>query len=199
MRERILLSKLPPWLLVGMSNKSILVIEDIDCCCDAMSREDGSKAPARAGADGGDDDDTGAPSDSSDMPPLRPAPAKAKSTDQKVTLSGLLNFIDWLWSTNGEERIIVFTTNYKERLDPALLRPGRMDMHVHMGYCGWEAFKTLAKNYFLVDDHAMFPEIQELLAEVDGVEDAAAEQRSRRRAPGPNDVPQREEAGEASR
>jgi chaperone BCS1 len=84
-----------------------------------------------------------------------------------VTLSGLLNFIDGLWSTSGEERIIVFTTNYKDRLDPALLRPGRMDMHIYMGYCGWEAFKTLAHNYFLVDDHPLFPEIKELLSQVE--------------------------------
>ena len=84
-----------------------------------------------------------------------------------MTLSGLLNFIDGLWSTSGEERIIIFTTNYKDRLDRALLRPGRMDMHVYMGYCGWEAFKTLAHNYFLVDDHPLFPEIQELLSAVE--------------------------------
>jgi chaperone BCS1 len=84
-----------------------------------------------------------------------------------ITLSGLLNFIDGLWSTSGEERIIIFTTNYKDRLDPALLRPGRMDMHVYMGYCCWEAFKTLARNYFVLDDHALFPEIQELLTEVE--------------------------------
>ena len=61
----------------------------------------------------------------------------------------------------------MFTTNYKDRLDPALLRPGRMDMHVYMGYCCWEAFKTLARNYFLVDNHTLFPEIQELLSAVD--------------------------------
>ena len=79
-------------------------------------------------------------------------------------MSGLLDSIDGLWSTCGEERIIVFTTNYKDRLDPALLRPGRMDMHIYMGYCGWEAFRTLARNYFLVDDHELFPEIQELLS-----------------------------------
>ena len=42
-----------------------------------------------------------------------------------------------------------------------------MDMHVYMGYCGWEAFKTLAHNYFLIDDHPLFPEIQELLSEVE--------------------------------
>ncbi|XP_062186710.1 uncharacterized protein LOC133890320 [Phragmites australis] len=86
---------------------------------------------------------------------------------QGITLSGLLNFIDGLWSTSGEERIIIFTTNYKDHLDPALLRPGRMDMHIYMGYCGWEAFKTLARNYFLVDDHALFPVIQELLMELE--------------------------------
>jgi chaperone BCS1 len=84
----------------------------------------------------------------------------------QVTLSALLNFIDGLWSTSCEERIIVFTTNYKDRLDPALLRPGRMDMHIYMGFCCWEAFKTLARNYFVVDDHPLFPEIQDLLAVV---------------------------------
>jgi chaperone BCS1 len=59
------------------------------------------------------------------------------ATPPKVlTLSGLLNFINGLWSTCDEQRIIVFTTNCRDRLDPALLRPGRMDMHIYMGYCG---------------------------------------------------------------
>jgi chaperone BCS1 len=83
-----------------------------------------------------------------------------------VTLSGLLNFVDGLWSTSGEEKIIIFTTNYKERLDPALLRPGRMDMHIHMGYCTLEAFRILANNYHAIDSHATYPEIEELIKEV---------------------------------
>ncbi|KAF2913316.1 hypothetical protein DAI22_10g075200 [Oryza sativa Japonica Group] len=86
---------------------------------------------------------------------------------EKLTLSGLLNFIDGLWSTSGEERVIVFTTNYRERLDPALLRPGRMDKHVYMGHCGWDAFTTLARNYFLVDDHPLFPEIRRLISQAE--------------------------------
>jgi chaperone BCS1 len=131
-------------LLIDMSNKSILVIEDIDCSFDTMSRE-GSKTAEE------DEDHR----------------AGGGREETKITLSGLLNFIDGLWSTSGEERIIIFTTNYKDRLDPALLRPGRMDMHVYMGYCCWEAFKTLARNYHLVDDHPLFPEIQELLAAVE--------------------------------
>ncbi|KDP26781.1 hypothetical protein JCGZ_17939 [Jatropha curcas] len=55
--------------------------------------------------------------------------------ESQLTLSGLLNFIDGLWSSCGDERITVFTTNYEDKLDPALLRTGRMDMQINMSYC----------------------------------------------------------------
>ena len=71
----------------------------------------------------------------------------------QVTLSGLLNMVDGLWSSSGHERILIFTTNHMDRLDPALLRPGRMDKHIHMGYCGSGAFRQLAATYHGVDDH----------------------------------------------
>ncbi|KAH1064967.1 hypothetical protein J1N35_029954 [Gossypium stocksii] len=86
--------------------------------------------------------------------------------DDKVTLSGLLNFIDGLWSSCGDERIIVFTTNHKDRLDPVLLRPGRMDMHLHMSYCTFSGFKTLASNYLRIPDHQLFDEIEGWLDKV---------------------------------
>lgn len=79
-----------------------------------------------------------------------------------MTLSALLNFIDGLWSTCGDERIIVFTTNHKDRLDPALLRPGRMDVQVHMSYCTFNGFKLLAANYLEINDHPLFKVIKEL-------------------------------------
>uniref|UniRef100_A0A0D9WZI0 AAA+ ATPase domain-containing protein n=1 Tax=Leersia perrieri TaxID=77586 RepID=A0A0D9WZI0_9ORYZ len=150
-------------LLMAMPNKSVLVIEDIDCCFTTKSREAGKTAavPEPAAGDGDSDSD----SDDSDEEPERRA--WEMQNQQSLTLSGLLNFIDGLWSTSGEQRLFVFTTNYKERLDAALLRPGRMDMHIYMGYCGWDAFKTLVYNYFLVDDHPLFPEIKELLADVE--------------------------------
>ncbi|KAL7421456.1 Complex III assembly protein translocase and chaperone [Cryptotrichosporon argae] len=43
-----------------------------------------------------------------------------------VTFSGLLNALDGVASS--EERIIFMTTNHAGRLDPALIRPGRVDM-----------------------------------------------------------------------
>jgi len=84
-----------------------------------------------------------------------------------VTLSGLLNFLDGIWSCCGEERIIVVTTNHIDRLDPALLRPGRMDMHIHLSYCKFSAFKQLAVNYLGIYDHQLFPQIEGLLEEVE--------------------------------
>ena len=48
-----------------------------------------------------------------------------------VTFSGLLNALDGVAS--AEERIIFLTTNYVERLDSALVRPGRVDMTVRLG------------------------------------------------------------------
>nr|GMC84580.1 AAA-ATPase At4g25835-like [Ipomoea batatas] len=80
----------------------------------------------------------------------------AEEENGRVTLSGLLNFTDGLWSSCGEERVIVFTTNHRENVDPALVRCGRMDVHVSLGTCGPHAFKALVKNYLGVESHALF-------------------------------------------
>ncbi|KAH7310424.1 mitochondrial chaperone BCS1 [Stachybotrys elegans] len=48
-----------------------------------------------------------------------------------VTFSGLLNALDGL--SAGEERIAFLTTNHIDRLDPALIRPGRVDMMLRIG------------------------------------------------------------------
>ncbi|KAF2210221.1 hypothetical protein CERZMDRAFT_45794 [Cercospora zeae-maydis SCOH1-5] len=48
-----------------------------------------------------------------------------------VTYSGLLNALDGVAS--AEERIILMTTNHIDRLDDALIRPGRVDMTLHLG------------------------------------------------------------------
>ncbi|EMS61389.1 putative mitochondrial chaperone bcs1 [Triticum urartu] len=69
-------------------------------------------------------------------------------------------------TTGNGERIIVFTTNHLDKLDPALIRRGRMDMHIEMSYCGFEAFKTLANNYLEVEAHPLFGAVEELLGDV---------------------------------
>lgn len=48
-----------------------------------------------------------------------------------VTFSGLLNALDGVAS--AEERVIFMTTNHIDRLDEALVRPGRVDMSIYLG------------------------------------------------------------------
>lgn len=48
------------------------------------------------------------------------------SYQSSVTFSGFLNALDGVAS--GEERIIFMTTNHVEKLDSALIRPGRVDL-----------------------------------------------------------------------
>jgi chaperone BCS1 len=118
-------------LLMKTTSKSIIVIEDIDCSVDLTNRAALPPAPKpRPSIDGSIDQDAG-----------------AAAAGRSITLSGLLNFTDGLWSCCGSERIFVFTTNHIEKLDPALLRSGRMDMHVFMSNCSFPALKILLKNY----------------------------------------------------
>jgi len=144
-------------LFIETTSKSIIVIEDIDCSLDLTGARNKKKAPAAE-----DDKKDGAAAAAA-----KAAGDKNKDTSSKVTLSGLLNFIDGLWSACGGERIIVFTTNHVQKLDPALIRRGRMDKHIEMSYCGFEAFKFLAKTYLDVDAHALFGAVGELLREVE--------------------------------
>jgi mitochondrial chaperone BCS1 len=60
-----------------------------------------------------------------------------------VTFSGLLNALDGVASS--EERIIFMTTNHIERLDPALIRPGRVDLQEFIG----DATPEQARRLFL--------------------------------------------------
>ena len=56
---------------------------------------------------------------------------KYKSIHPKVTLTGLLNALDG--AVGSEGRITFLTTNYLDRLDAALIRPGRVDVKQFIG------------------------------------------------------------------
>lgn len=63
-----------------------------------------------------------------------------------ISFSGLLNAIDGVGSQEG--RALVMTTNHLERLDPALIRPGRADIHVELGLVGAGAARALFERFF---------------------------------------------------
>lgn len=132
-------------LLIQTTNRSIIVIEDIDCSInltgDRMAKRRNNQLTMHK--------------------KNRHVMMSDNAEDNgRVTLSGLLNFTDGLWSCCGEEKVIVFTTNHKDNVDPALVRCGRMDMHVSLGTCGMHAFKVLVKNYLGLDSHVLFDVVE---------------------------------------
>ncbi|CAN6552163.1 unnamed protein product [Malus baccata var. baccata] len=143
-------------LLMKTSSKSIIVIEDIDCSINLTNRKNNGgggnagrnyyeSGEIRGGVGGSGEEGGGGNS---------------------ITLSGLLNFTDGLWSCCGSERIFVFTTNHIEKLDPALLRSGRMDMHIFMSHCSFPALKILLRNYLGYDEGDLDEEITREFEEV---------------------------------
>ncbi|GKU19557.1 unnamed protein product [Fusarium langsethiae] len=60
---------------------------------------------------------------------------------EPITLSGLLNVLDGVSAQEG--RVLVMTSNHTENIDPALLRPGRVDYTIEFGLASFETVKQL--------------------------------------------------------
>lgn len=93
--------------------KYLLLIEDIDTFDEVVSREQKDKSNK----------------------------LKSGLDDPKKNLSAILNSLDGL--NAPEDIVIVATTNRIEKLDPALIRKGRFDLHVHMGPLEDEEIKRM--------------------------------------------------------
>ena len=90
---------------------SVILFEDIDCAKSGKAR-DKQEDPVRA--------------------QLAPGSKEKDAADLLgVTLSGLLNVLDGFRAP--ENVLFVMTSNKIEQLDPALLRPGRIDFRLYLG------------------------------------------------------------------
>jgi hypothetical protein len=64
----------------------------------------------------------------------------------KLSLDFILNLIDGIKETPG--RIIIFTTNYYDKIDDALKRPGRVDYHIKMNNLKNESLNEMINFYY---------------------------------------------------
>ena len=65
---------------------------------------------------------------------------------EKLALSDLLNIMDGILETPG--RIIIMTSNFPEKLDSALIRPGRIDLKVKFPYCDVTMIIDLIEKFY---------------------------------------------------
>jgi len=64
----------------------------------------------------------------------------------RISLSGLLNAIDGVAAQEG--RLLFLTTNHIERLEPALIRPGRVDVREEIGYASTQQVEDMFCRFF---------------------------------------------------
>ena len=79
---------------------------------------------------------------------------------EQLDLSFLLNLLDGTLEANG--RILIITTNFPERIDKALIRPGRVDMIVHFKKCSRAILAEMVESFYERSD-LLVPDVPELV------------------------------------
>ena len=69
--------------------------------------------------------------------------------DDELNLSFLLNIFDGILETPG--RIIILTSNYPDKIDKALLRPGRIDINIELKKASSIIINEILQSFY--DDH----------------------------------------------
>lgn len=102
--------------------RSILLLEDIDCfLAKRPTDEDGDEIPGAK------------------LPPV-------DVTNAMRNVGQMLNALDGITPLSGV--IVIMTTNHPDRLDHALVRPGRMDRHVQLGLATAEQAERHVRRFF---------------------------------------------------
>jgi len=115
-------------------HERLYVIEDIDAMGDAVLRrewkkpvttkkEDKKKSPEDAWFDRNREDEK-----------------------ETIDLSFLLNLLDGTLEAHG--RMLAISSNFPERIDRALIRPGRIDMIVHFKKCNREILREMIDSFY---------------------------------------------------
>jgi len=120
-------------------NDSVLVAEEIDTLGIINRDEDEPK-----------DKQANTGTSNSVVATTEPEKAKSEETVSRVygraALGALLTALDGVISNHG--RVIIITSNKEESLDSALMRPGRIDLKLEIGYLTEETFKITLSKFF---------------------------------------------------
>ena len=89
-------------------------------------------------------------------------------TNQQINFSTLLNIIDGILKPQ-DNILIIFTSNFKNNLDGALKRPGRIDEIITFSYAKKNQIKKMYKNYFLESSDDDFNEFYKSIKSIKNI------------------------------
>lgn len=105
-------------LMDDLPADSVLLLEDIDCAGPAARKMDSN-------------------------PEL---PEHLRPENKGVTLSGLLNALDGVAAADGQ--IVIMTTNCQDKLDKAMIRPGRIDLRCEFGMATTKQIEAMFNRFY---------------------------------------------------
>ncbi|KAH8805657.1 BCS1 N terminal-domain-containing protein [Xylogone sp. PMI_703] len=139
-------------LFAELPQRCLVLLEDIDSSGISHSRAAADNTPAAPAA---------AATTASTTPPVNAA-------FNRISLSALLNCLDGVAAAEG--RVLVMTTNHVEKLDKALIRPGRVDMNIKFKLTDVDMMRTLFKAiYGYLEGDKPTKEIKEGESDKDGL------------------------------
>merc|ERR550537_1098795 len=98
---------------------------------------------------------------------------KKKCASSPLTFSGLLNALDGIGNPAGQ--IFVLTTNFRDQLDEALIRNGRVDVHVEFTHAVDEQIAEMTRQFYpKASEAAVASLVAGLRAALDGKEISTA-------------------------
>jgi len=114
-------------------DKKVIVFEDIDCMGDIVLARDFQKPPTPPTAQNNTDK-------------IDATVLLTKDDEPPVSLDDLLNLWDGIRETPG--RIMVMSSNHYDKLDPAIRRPGRVDITLELSYSSLEVISEMYTHLF---------------------------------------------------
>ena len=162
---------------------SMILFEDIDCMRSGQARN--PKTPLQK---------TSLSEKQGDAPDDKREDKAGDKPEDKlgVTLSGLLNVLDGFYAP--ENVLFVMTSNQIEALDPALLRPGRIDYRLYLGKATAQQKVELYRRFFataseyeaiaFVEDHPWAQTMAEFQGLLLGFEEKREKRQAKDRQPG---------------
>jgi hypothetical protein len=128
------------------TEKRVYIFEDIDCICDIIkcrnSEDEENKKIVK----------TNIKSELEILSRLtcNMSERQINDVDDELNLSFILNIFDGILEMPG--RIIIMTTNHPEKIDPALLRPGRVDKNIELKKCSIKIIYEMLRSFYSIDD-----------------------------------------------
>ena len=147
-------------------DKKIIVLEDIDCMIDIVKSRNNSDSDSQIS-------DKCKMLDSIDNDVMKFMMLQDSLSHEKwepsdkLSLSCILNTIDGVLENYG--RILIITTNYVDKLDSALVRPGRIDVKLHFTKCTNEMIHDIINNFYkdsTLDEKTLFQDNKYTPAEI---------------------------------